>query len=211
MMCCSASSRALRSVSAMMRSRVSGHSAIGSVRLAALRFSRNWRLPSSRRLRSAVGPGRDAPLGHACKERDVLGQGQGMVEGGDEDVGAQHDLRRARGKSRQYGQGGRPVVIGDGVMLLHPHGVETERFGPGDLLQRLPVVVTALDGDEADLQSGHERCLLGDDARGIVLRPPPPPSYSWITRLLGAPRTMGLTWLHGRGQTDAMARYAARG
>src|SRR2546422_7557647 len=40
---------------------------------------------------------------------------------------------------------------------------------PYTTLFRSPVVVTALDGDEADLQSGHERCLLGDDARGIEL------------------------------------------
>src|SRR2546428_13637932 len=57
MMCRSASSRAFVSVSAMMTSRVSGQSLIGAVRPAARRLSRNRRLPSRRRLRSAVGPG----------------------------------------------------------------------------------------------------------------------------------------------------------
>src|SRR5712691_1008548 len=47
----------LRSVSAMMRSRVNGHSVMGSMRPAVLRLSRNWRLPLRRRVRSAVGPG----------------------------------------------------------------------------------------------------------------------------------------------------------
>src|SRR5262247_3448493 len=57
MMCSSASSRALLSVSATMTSRVSGHSAIGWLRPAARRLSRNRCLPASKRLRSAVGPG----------------------------------------------------------------------------------------------------------------------------------------------------------
>src|SRR5712691_3734176 len=57
MMCRSASSRASLSVSAMMTSRVSGHSARGAVRPAAARSARNCFLPLRRRDRSAVGPG----------------------------------------------------------------------------------------------------------------------------------------------------------
>src|SRR5919204_957091 len=41
------------------------------------------------------------------------------------------------------------------VVLFHPRGVETELFGARHLLQRLRIVMTALDGDESDLQSRH--------------------------------------------------------
>ena len=57
MMCRSASSRASLSVSAMMTSRVRGHSVIAAVRPAAARLFRNCFLPLSNRGRSAVGPG----------------------------------------------------------------------------------------------------------------------------------------------------------
>src|SRR5713101_3753126 len=56
MMCASASSRAFRSVSAMIRSRVRGHSVIAWLRPAARRLSRNRFLPSRSRLRSEVVP-----------------------------------------------------------------------------------------------------------------------------------------------------------
>ena len=45
------------------------------------------------------------------------------------------------------------------MVLLHPHGVEAELLGARDLVQRLLVVVAALDGDEADLQSAPCRPL----------------------------------------------------
>ena len=56
-MCRSASSRASVSVSAMMTSRVRGHSAMGAVSPARARLSRNCFLPAMSRGNSAVGPG----------------------------------------------------------------------------------------------------------------------------------------------------------
>jgi hypothetical protein len=46
-------------------------------------------------------------------------------------------------------------MIGDGVVLLHPGGVEAELFGTGHFRQRLLVIVATLDGNEAELQSSH--------------------------------------------------------
>src|SRR3990172_4189396 len=68
MMWVSARSRACRSVSAMMTSRVSGHSPTGSARPAARRFSKNVFFPATRLRRVGGGPGdpvvgeRGAPL-----------------------------------------------------------------------------------------------------------------------------------------------------
>src|SRR5262249_10653135 len=71
-----------------------------------------------------------------------------------------------------------PVVVGHGVMLLHPHRVEAELLGAGHLLQRLSVVVPALDGNEADLEChglsskslGYHRALTLPAADGYVPR-----------------------------------------
>src|SRR5262245_33742105 len=41
------------------------------------------------------------------------------------------------------------------MMLFHPDRVEPQLLGPGDLLERLPVVVAAFDGNEPDLESCH--------------------------------------------------------
>jgi hypothetical protein len=40
-------------------------------------------------------------------------------------------------------------------MFLHPHRIEAEVLGPRDFLERLSVVMTAFDGDEADLEPCH--------------------------------------------------------
>ena len=78
-----------------------------------------------------------------------------MVEGRHEDVRAEDHLRGARGEAREHGQRRRPVVVDDGVMLLHPHGGEAELFGAHHLFESVLVVVAALDGDEADLELRH--------------------------------------------------------
>src|SRR5438105_15617294 len=78
-----------------------------------------------------------------------------MVEGGDRDVGTEHHLRRSRGEAAEHGERRGPVVVGDGVVLFHPHRVEAQLLGAGDLLERFLVVVPALDGDEAELESRH--------------------------------------------------------
>jgi hypothetical protein len=46
-------------------------------------------------------------------------------------------------------------VVYDGVVLLHPDGVEPEIFAADHLLEGVLVEVAALDGDEADFQCGH--------------------------------------------------------
>jgi len=91
-------------------------------------------------------------VGDHVQHRHILGQSHRVVEGGDDDVGAEHEPRGAGGEAGQHGNGRGPVVVGDGVVLLHPHRVEAQLLGPGDFLQRLAVVVPALDGDEADVE-----------------------------------------------------------
>src|SRR5947199_324914 len=137
MMCRSASSRASRSVSAMMTSRVTGHSAGGAVRPAAARAED------------------EAAVRHDVEESAVLGEAHRVIEGRHQDVRAEKHLRGAGGEAREDGQGRRPVVVDDGVMLLHPHGGEAELFGAHHLLEGVLVVVAALDGDEADLELRH--------------------------------------------------------
>src|SRR5712691_3224025 len=41
------------------------------------------------------------------------------------------------------------------MVLLHPYRVEAELLGAEDFLEGVLVVVPALDGDEADLETGH--------------------------------------------------------
>src|SRR3546814_2852150 len=50
----------------------------------------------------------------------------GVVEGGDEDVGAERHPRGARGEAGEHGERRRPVVIDDRVVLFHPDGLEAE-------------------------------------------------------------------------------------
>src|SRR5216683_2233734 len=85
----------------------------------------------------------------------VLGKPDRMVERRHQDVGAEPHAGGPRREAREHRQRRGPVVIGDRVVLFHPDGVEAELLGARDLLERLPVVVPALDGDEADLESGH--------------------------------------------------------
>ncbi len=106
----------------------------------------------------ADGDAQDGPsVRHHVQHGHVLGQAHGMVEGGDHDVRSQQHARGAGGEARQDGERGGPVVVGDGVMLLHPYRIEPQLLGSRDFLQCLSVVVTALDGDEPDLQLGHSR------------------------------------------------------
>src|SRR5437867_6905070 len=244
MMCASASSRAFRSVLAMIRSRVRGHSVIGWLRPAARRLSRKRFLPSRSRLRSAVGPGiqlsasvaarlsvmsppaadphrwmgfrhgfgleasvdgvvraleadpllgpetlddrkllleprpplfqldtvegelvglvadRDpegeTPAGHDVEHCRVLCQPYGLVESGDEDVGAERQPRRSRCEAGEHHQRRGPVMVRHRVVLFHPDRVEAELLGLRDLFERFRVVVTPLDGNEADLEARHE-------------------------------------------------------
>ena len=104
---------------------------------------------------------RDAPAGHHVEHRDVLGEAYGMVEGGDDDVGAEHHPRRARREAGEHRERRRPVVIRHRVVLLHPYGVEAELFRSGDFVERLPVVLAAFDGDKPDLEPGHIASLGG--------------------------------------------------
>jgi len=98
---------------------------------------------------------RDTAVRHHVQHRDVLGEPHRMIEGRDGDVGAEHHLRRARRESGQHRERRGPVMVGHGVVLFHPHGVEAQLLGPGDLLERVLVVVPALDGNETDLESRH--------------------------------------------------------
>ena len=105
-----------------------------------------------------------APVRHHVEHGHVLGEPHRMMERRHRDVGAQEHARGARGEAGEDGERRRPVVIGDRVVLLHPHGIEAELLRPGHLLQRLAVVVTALDGNEADLQPGHDAVSLARPA-----------------------------------------------
>ena len=253
-MCSSASARASFSVSAMMTSRVRGHSVMGAVRPAAWRFARNCCFPFSRRGSSAVGPGiqlsasvaarregdvappadpdrrirlghwlrlelaldlvepslerhpvlgpqrlddrellleagaallelgsverelvrlvadgrahDQPPIRHDVHHRGVLGEPGRMVEGGDQDVGPEEDTRGAGGEAGEHRDRRRPVVVDHGVVLFHPDGVEAEVLSAHHFLERVLVIVAAFDGDEADLEPGHDRPFRDSGPRG---------------------------------------------
>ena len=113
---------------------------------------------------------RDAAARHHVEHRDVLGEPHRVVERADGDVGAERDARRARREAGEHGERRGPVVVGDRVVLLHPDGVEAQGLGPRDLLERLLVVVAALDGNEAELQPRHGAMLphLRASARAVT-------------------------------------------
>ena len=98
---------------------------------------------------------REPAARHDVEQRDVLRETHGVVEGGDQNVGSEPDSRSARGEPGQRLERRGPVMIGDGVVFLHPDGVEAELFGARHLVERLAPVVPALDGNEPDLQARH--------------------------------------------------------
>src|SRR5262249_24772188 len=120
----------------------------------------------------------EATAGHYVEHRHVLGEPHRMVEGRDDDVGPERQARRTRREAGEDGERRGPGMGGEGVMLLHPHRVEAELRGAGHFLQRLPVVVAAFDGNEADLEChglsskslGYHRALTPPDVDGYVPR-----------------------------------------
>src|SRR5678816_197478 len=85
-----------------------------------------------------------------------------VVEGGDQDIGAEQHAGGAGGEAGEHRDGRWPVVVDDRVMLLHPDGVEAEILAADHFLEGFLVILPAFDGDEADLQPRHDHPFTGE-------------------------------------------------
>ena len=106
------------------------------------------------------------PSGHDVQHGRVLGESDRVVEGGDQNVGAEQHARGAGGEAGEHRDRRRPVVVDDGVVLLHPDGVEAEILSADHFLEGFLVVLPAFDGDEADLEPGHDHPFPGERPGG---------------------------------------------
>ena len=84
---------------------------------------------------------RQPALAELVDDGRVLGQPQGIVQRRQDDAGAQPDPIGGRGEGRQHRQQRGQVSVRGAVVLAHPGGVEAQRLGEADQLERVAVLL----------------------------------------------------------------------